>query len=163
MPAQHVCPHRQAAPSWPLGFDSGHPWPCSGWGSETSYLASFRHSARPSTSTTATTPDSLLRYLGLPGLEERWRRPLTQDSDLDHWPATETDIIPPWLDLNRPSTSAAPSLRAARSTARGSVLTTLQTNQHMPPDNTYATTTAQAHGARRRRRRCSDYGQHLQD
>ena len=117
----------------------------------------------PPTSTTATTPDSLLRSLGLPGLEERWRRPLTQDSDLDHWPATETDIIPPWLDLNRPSTSAAPSLRAARSTARGSVLTTLQTNQHMPPDNTYATTTAQAHGARRRRRRCSDYGQHLQD
>ena len=103
----------------------------------------------PPTSTTATTPDSLLRSLGLPGLEERWRRPLTQDSDLDHWPATETDIIPPWLDLNRPSTSAAPSLRAARSAARGSVLPTLQTNQHMPP----AQAQAQAHGARRRRRR----------
>ena len=28
-------------------FDAGHPWLYSGWGSETGYLAGFRHSARP--------------------------------------------------------------------------------------------------------------------
>ena len=95
----------------------------------------------PPTTTTATTPDSLLRSLGLPGLEERWRRPLTQASDLDHWPEADTDIVPPWLDLNRPSSSAAPSLRAARSAARGSVLPLVQSGQHMTTDNAPTATT----------------------
>ena len=95
----------------------------------------------PPTTTSATTPDSLLRSLGLPGLEERWRRPLTQASDLDHWPEADTDIVPPWLDLNRPTTLAAPSLRAARSAARGSALPLVQTDQHMTTDNAPTSTT----------------------
>lgn len=95
----------------------------------------------PPTTTTATTPDHLLRSLGLLGLEERWRRPLTQASDNDHWPEAETDIVPPWLDLTRPSSSAAPSLRAARSAARGSVLPVVHTNPHLTTDNAPEMTT----------------------
>ena len=55
----------------------------------------------------ASASTKFLRSLGLPGLLERWRRPLMHDSDLDHWPATETDIIPLYIVL-RPCLKSFP-------------------------------------------------------
>jgi hypothetical protein len=44
----------------------------------------------------ASTPDLALRALGLEGLEERWRRGLLEDDDLDTWPMAVVDQVPIW-------------------------------------------------------------------
>ena len=76
----------------------------------------------------ASTPDALLRTLGLEGLEERWRRDLHDDNDDDTWPESDIDQVPAWIDLASPRDTTARATRAAnRSTAATEALATTAT------------------------------------
>jgi len=74
--------------------------------------------ASPSMVVSASTPDLALRALGLEGLEERWRRGLLEDDDLDTWPMAAVDQVPTWLDLQAARDTSARDARAAARSAR---------------------------------------------
>ena len=85
--------------------------------------------ASPSMVVSASTPDLALRALGLVGLEERWRRGLLEDDDLDTWPMAAVDQVPTWLDLQATRDTSARDARAADRSARAAQLA----SQHHQP------------------------------